>query len=102
MLLFKFKIAFLLCFTLTIYKSIVKKLFLVYSHAGSRLSLSEWGIGLLIPEGALDRGYTEEVFLAVMREGRDRPTLADRQTTLSPIVLAGPPRLSFKKPIVLR
>ena len=77
-------------------------LFHVCSHAGSRLSLSEWGIGLLIPEGALDRGYTEEVFLAVMREGRDRPTLADRQTTLSPIVLAGPPRLSFKKPVVLR
>ena len=59
-------------------------------------------MGLLIPEGSLERGYTEEVFLAVMREPRDRPTLADQQTTLSPILLAGPPRLSFKKPIVLR
>ena len=74
----------------------------MYSHTGTRLSLPEWGVGLLIPEGALDRGYTEEVFLAVMRESRDRPTLADRQTVLSPILLAGPPRLSFKKPVVLR
>ena len=56
----------------------------------------------MIPEGALDQGYTEEVFLAVMREGRDRPSLATNQTTLSPVVLAGPPRLSFKKPVVLR
>ena len=76
---------------------------LIYSsHTGARLSLPEWGVGLLIPEGSLERGYTEEVFLAVMREPRDRPTLADQQTTLSPILLAGPPRLSFKKPIVLR
>jgi hypothetical protein len=33
---------------------------------------------------------------------KNRPTLADGQATLSPIVLAGPPRLSFKKPVVLR
>ena len=36
-----------------------------------------------------------------MTEGRDRPRLSDNQTLLSPVVLAGPPRLSFKKPVVL-
>ena len=59
-------------------------------------------MSLLIPEGALDPGYTEEVFLAVMREGRDQPSLSPQQTVLSPVVLAGPPRLSFKKPVVIR
>ena len=66
------------------------------------MSLPDWGVSLLIPEGALDPGYTEEVFLAVMREGRDQPSLSPHQTTLSPVVLAGPPRLSFKKPVVIR
>ena len=36
-----------------------------------------------------------------MTEGRDRPRLSENQTLLSPVVLAGPPRLSFKKPVVL-
>ena len=59
------------------------------------------GVSLTIPEGALDKGFTEEVFLAVMTEGRDRPRLSDNQTLLSPVVLTGPPRLTFKKPVVL-
>lgn len=75
--------------------------FATVSHTGCKLSLPEWGVSLLVPPGALDSGYMEEVFLAVMREGRDQPTISDKQTMLSPVVLAGPPRLSFKKPIVL-
>ena len=84
-----------------ILKILMDTIFL-FSSTGCKLSLPEWGVSLLIPEGALDHGYTEEVFLAVMREGRDRPSLTTNQTTLSPVVLAGPPRLSFKKPVVLR
>ena len=71
------------------------------SHAGTQLTLPDLGVTLTIPEGALDKGFTEEVFLAVLTEGRDRPRLSDNQTLLSPVVLAGPPRLTFKKPVVL-
>ena len=49
----------------------------------------------------MDKGFTEEIFLAIMTEGRDRPRLSENQTLLSPVVLVGPPRLSFKKPVVL-
>ena len=49
----------------------------------------------------MEKGFTEEVFLAIMTEGRDRPRLSENQTLLSPVVLVGPPRLSFKKPVVL-
>lgn len=70
-------------------------------YAGKILSLPEQGVTLTIPEGALEQGFTEEIFLAVMTDGRDRPRLSDNQTLLSPVVLAGPPRLSFKKPVVL-
>ncbi len=47
--------------------------------AGSVVTLPDLGVTLTIPEGALDRGYTEEIFLAVMTEGRDRPRLSDNQ-----------------------
>ena len=57
-------------------------------------------MSLTVPEGAVD--FPEEIFLAVMPEGgRDRPRLADNQTLLSPVVLTGPPRLAFKKPVVV-
>ena len=54
----------------------------LFSSAGCKLCLPEWGVSLLIPEGALDHGYTEEVFLEIMREGRDRPSLASNQESL--------------------
>ena len=71
------------------------------THNGCVLTLADLGVTLTVPEGALDKGFTEEVFLAVLTEGRDRPRLSDNQTLLSPVVLAGPPRLTFKKPVVL-
>ena len=71
------------------------------THSGAVLTLPDLGVTLTVPEGALDKGFTEEVFLAVLTEGRDRPRLSDNQTLLSPVVLAGPPRLTFKKPVVL-
>ena len=71
------------------------------SHYGSSLAMPELGVHMAIPEGALDKGYTEEVFLAVMTEDRDRPRLSDNQTLLSPVILAGPPRVAFRKPVVI-
>ncbi|XP_040570273.1 netrin receptor UNC5C [Lepeophtheirus salmonis] len=68
---------------------------------GSVISLENLGITLTIPEGALDKGYNEEIFLTLMSEGRDRPRLSSCQTLLSPVILTGPPRLSFKKPVIL-
>ena len=64
------------------------------------VALPGHGVSLTVPEGAVD--FPEEIFLAVMPEGgRDRPRLADNQTLLSPVVLTGPPRLAFKKPVVV-
>ena len=79
---------------------LVNKICLLF-FTGAVLTLPDLGVTLTVPEGALDKGFTEEVFLAVLTEGRDRPRLSDNQTLLSPVVLAGPPRLTFKKPVVL-
>ena len=51
------------------------------TSSGTTLTLPDLGVSLTIPEGALDKGFTEEVFLAVMTEGRDRPRLSDNQTS---------------------
>ena len=65
---------------------------------GGRLTLPEWGVrcilllvhtiltpaspSLLVPQGALEPGYREEVFLAVVTEPRHLPALATRQARL--------------------
>ena len=69
------------------------------SHTGARLSLPGWGVSLLIPPGALDTGFVEEVFLAVVP--LPTPPLSDLGVMLSPVVLAGPPRLTLNKAAVL-
>ena len=68
---------------------------------GGRLSLPDWGVSLLVPKDALQPGYMEDVFLAVLLEPRDLPSLSSSQTSLSLVVLAGPPGLSFSKPVVI-
>lgn len=45
------------------------------TFSGTRLSLPESGTSLTIPEGALPKGFKEQVYLAVLREDRHRPKL---------------------------
>ena len=69
------------------------------SHSGCRLSLPTWGVSLVIPPGALDTGFVEEVFLAVVP--LPQPPLPDGAVMVSPVVLAGPPGLHLARPAVL-
>ena len=63
------------------------------SHSGCRLSLPTWGVSLVIPPQALDTGFVEEVFLAVVP--LPQPPLSDGSVMVSPVVLAGPPGLQL-------
>ncbi|XP_052267332.1 netrin receptor UNC5B-a-like isoform X2 [Dreissena polymorpha] len=72
-----------------------------FDYRGGRLTLSESGVTLLIPEGAIPRGKTEEIYMAVCRDDKDRPRLTDKQTILSPIVVCGPTGMMLNKPVVL-
>ena len=69
------------------------------SHTGCKLSLPTWGVSLVIPPQALDTGFVEEVFLAVVP--LPQPPLSDCQVMLSPVVLAGPPGLHLARPAIL-
>ena len=50
-----------------------------FDHRGGRLTLPESGVSLLIPEGAIRHGHTEEIYMAVCRDDKDRPRLSGRQ-----------------------
>ena len=69
------------------------------SHSGCRLSLPTWGVSLVIPPQALDTGFVEEVFLAVVP--LPQPPLSDGSVMVSPVVLAGPPGLQLSRPAIL-
>ena len=47
-----------------------------FDHRGGRLTLPESGVSLLIPEGAIRPGQTEEIYMAVCRDDKDRPRLS--------------------------
>ncbi|XP_072164756.1 netrin receptor UNC5B-like [Diadema setosum] len=68
---------------------------------GGRLVLQDAGVSLMIPEGAIPRGQTEEIYLAVSHELMDRPHTEHNQTLLSPVVLCGPPTVVLAKSVVL-
>jgi len=39
------------------------------------------GINVIIPEGAISRNQTEEIFIAALRDDKDRPVLLGKVTT---------------------
>ena len=52
-----------------------------FDHRGGRLTLPESGVSLLIPEGAIEDGHKEEMYLAVCRDDKDRPKLSGKNST---------------------
>ncbi|NP_001161598.1 netrin receptor unc5-like protein precursor [Saccoglossus kowalevskii] len=72
-------------------------------HRGGRLTVPDTGVSVLIAEGALAKGQTEEIYIAVCREEKDRPKVkAGKETILSPVIMCGPTHLNFKKPVVVQ
>ncbi|XP_075245645.1 netrin receptor UNC5C-like isoform X3 [Convolutriloba macropyga] len=72
-----------------------------FTSAGGRLCLPRSGVSLLIPEGAIAPGVSQEVYLAVSNEDRERPKLPDGGTILSPIIVCGPSNAHFLRPVIL-
>ncbi|XP_054706499.1 netrin receptor UNC5C-like [Uloborus diversus] len=77
---------------LTVWASVTK--------TGGRITLPDTGISLTIPRGAVRKGNVS-LYLAVLRDDKDRPTLSDKETVLSPVIQCGPPDLNFVKPLIL-
>ncbi|CAG0902608.1 unnamed protein product, partial [Darwinula stevensoni] len=71
------------------------------SSSGARLSLPGDRVTLTIPEGALPEGKSIQIYLAVLRDERDRPSLRDRETLVSPVLEIGPVGLNLLKPVIM-
>ncbi|XP_072039232.1 LOW QUALITY PROTEIN: netrin receptor UNC5C-like [Amphiura filiformis] len=71
------------------------------THRGGRLVIPDTGISLFIPEGALPKGTSEDLYVAVSRETTDRPRLEGQDTLLSPVVICGPSGLAFQKSLIV-
>lgn len=71
-------------------------------HHGGEVILAGTGIKLVIPEGAIDFGTTEVVFLALIGNPDYLPgNLNDNESLLTPVLMCGPHGLRFKKYVLL-
>ncbi|XP_033103703.1 netrin receptor UNC5B-b-like [Anneissia japonica] len=68
---------------------------------GGRLSVPNAGISVFVPEGAVPKGYSEELYITYNRETTDKPKLNSKQTMLTPIIIAGPVNMTLVKPMIL-
>ena len=70
-------------------------------HNGGLLTIADCGISLLVPPMAIPEGRTEAIFIALMKEDGDYPSLTERQSLLSPVVVCGPNGIKFNRPVML-
>jgi hypothetical protein len=76
-------------------------------EAGTRVNIPRSAVSLTVPQGAIEPGRTEEVWISVLAAGgvgdRLRPPLAASQVLIAPIVMVGPSHLSahLRKPVVV-
>ncbi|XP_067936377.1 netrin receptor UNC5C-like isoform X2 [Watersipora subatra] len=71
------------------------------THVGGRLCIVDTGVSMTVPEGAIGRNQTEEVFIASLREDKEKPSLLEKQTLLSPVIFCGPQETTFNKSLII-
>uniref|UniRef100_A0A0R3RV22 PDZ domain-containing protein n=1 Tax=Elaeophora elaphi TaxID=1147741 RepID=A0A0R3RV22_9BILA len=73
---------------------------------GGRLSCPKTGVSLIIPEGAINEGVQQEIYVKVCRasDAGNRPPLDESrgESLMSPLVMCGPQDLQFNVPVELR
>jgi len=73
-------------------------------EAGARVTVPRSSVSLTVPQGAIEPGRTEEVWVCVVSAGNQlRPTLEPGQSLITPVVVVGPLHLTahLKKPVVV-
>jgi ZU5 domain/Death domain len=79
-------------------------------EAGTRVTIPRSAVSLTVPQGAIEPGRTEEVWISVLGSNSSscdgvqlRPSLKAGQVLIAPVVVVGPPHLSahLRKPVVV-
>ena len=73
----------------------------LFDHNGGRLSIPDSDVTLTIPHLAIPKGKTEAVYIALMKQDGEFPTLNPRQALLSPVIICGPNGLKFNRTVIL-
>ncbi|KAL8584044.1 Tight junction protein ZO-1 [Nucella lapillus] len=76
----------------------------VFTSAGGVLKSEETGVSIVIPEGAIEEGVSQEIYFKVCSSSSVLPPLDEDkgETLLSPLVMCGPHGLTFRQPVELR
>ncbi|VDM98934.1 unnamed protein product [Thelazia callipaeda] len=73
---------------------------------GGTLNCPKTGVSLIIPEGAINEGSMQEIYIKVCRanEAESQPPLDESrgESLMSPLVMCGPQDLQFNVPVELR
>jgi len=72
-------------------------------EAGARITIPRSTVSLTVPQGAIEPGRTEEVWVCVVAGNQLRPTLETGEALIAPVVIVGPLHLTahLKKPVVV-
>ena len=74
-------------------------------EAGAKVTIPRSAVSLTVPQGAIEPGRAEEVWVAVVggQHPQLRPRLEPGEVLLTPVVVVGPPHLTahLKKPVVV-
>ena len=72
-------------------------------EAGAKITIPRSSVSLTVPQGAIEPGRTEEVWVCVVAGSQLRPSLEAGEVLLTPVVIVGPQHLTahLKKPVVV-
>ena len=72
-------------------------------ETGSKITIPRSSVSLTVPQGAIEPGRTEEVWVCVVASSQLRPTLDTGEVLITPVVIVGPQHLTahLKKPVVV-
>ena len=72
-------------------------------EAGARITIPRSSVSLTVPQGAIEPGRTEEVWVCVVAGSQLRPSLEAGEVLITPVVIVGPQHLTahLKKPVVV-
>ncbi|KAI8490290.1 toll-like receptor 6 signaling pathway [Branchiostoma belcheri] len=73
----------------------------IFDSEGGHLVIEGTGVRLFIPPGAINDGAEQQVTISISSEECDKPTLAEGQARISPVIRCSPHGITFQKSVAL-
>ncbi|XP_078671090.1 uncharacterized protein LOC144911149 [Branchiostoma floridae x Branchiostoma belcheri] len=73
----------------------------IFDSEGGHLVIEGTGVRLFIPPGAIKDGAEQQVTISISSDECDKPTLAEGQARISPVIRCSPHGITFQKSVAL-